>query len=283
MIEYHKIIQPKKEFDLPTFRHEDIGMKGINGEPFVVMDDHIGLTEKQWEEIDYEIGIGIATNETAIPGGIVFGEIPPKLVNEVGGLLEPQIMNNIESLDPDGRHRDAMRKMTRHQRQKYAYMVLGSVPIWHQLIYIRNYNMPNSKCGTYDAEWTDEGKKLFPKTIEFMKSMPMEYIGRVLIFCSYPSYPVPPHRDWIQSPHRDHHINFTSKKNRPIYMYDEIKNEKYYLDPNARSYLFNLRDYHGVDGYPRYAYTLKIEGMFDKSLQEKLNLKEGFLWTPEVI
>ena len=55
MIKYEKLIQPTTQFGIPTFKHEDIGIKGINGKPFVAMDEHIGLTNEQWEEIDFEI------------------------------------------------------------------------------------------------------------------------------------------------------------------------------------------------------------------------------------
>ena len=59
-----------------------------------------------------------------------------------------------------------------------------------------------------------------------VEALPFKNLGRVVIFCTYPYYPVHAHRDWIQCPHRDHHINFTSRFDRGIYVYDEIKDEK---------------------------------------------------------
>lgn len=278
MIKYEKLLPPKGPFGIPTFKHEDIGMKGINGKPFVALDGYIGLTDEIWEEVNFEIGVGMAINKTGIPGGMVIGELPPKIAGNVLGKLEPQIANNIEEIDPTGKHIAVMKNMTRHERQKYTYMVLGSTPIWHQLIYLRNYEVPKD-MRRYDAEWTDEAKSLFPKTIEFINGLPFKNLGRVVIFCTYPYYPVPAHRDWIQCPHRDHHINFTSRFDRGIYVYDEIKDEKYYLEPNVRSYLFNLRDYHGVDACQLYSYTLKVEGTFTDELCQELGLKDGYLYT----
>ena len=278
MISYEKLIQPKDKFGIPTFKHEDIGMKGINGNPFVGFDSIIGLTDNKWDELDFEIGVGLATNKTGIPGGMVIGEMPPKIAAETLGKLEPQIANNLDEIDPTGKHRSIMDKMTRHERQKYTYMVLGSTPIWHQLVYLRNYEV-RKNMGHYEAYWTEEAKQLFPKVINFIETLPFKILGRVVIFCTYPYYPVPAHRDWIQQPHRDHHINFTSRFDRGIYVYDEIKDEKYYLDKNVRGYMFNLRDYHGVDACQLYSYTLKVEGIFTDKICDLLGLKDGFLYT----
>jgi len=276
MHQYHKIYRPKdKEFGLSTFAHEDIGLKGVGGRPFIDLD--FLLTQNQFNEMDFEIGVGMAKTKDAIPGGSVRGQIPPALRKDFGGVLESEVMNNLEHYDPTGKHREAMRTMERHERQKYCYMVLGSVPVWHQLIYIRNI-APTAGWQNIEPFWTKEGLKLFPKVVEYAKTLPFKVLGRVLIFCTYPHYPIPTHRDWIQTPHQDHHINITSKLNRGIYIYDEVKNEKTYLPPEVRTYFFNLRDYHGVEAYPQYTYTLKFEGLFTDEFANKIGLDEGYVW-----
>ncbi|MGE0632412.1 MAG: hypothetical protein AB7O96_08395 [Pseudobdellovibrionaceae bacterium] len=276
MHQYHRIIRPQdKEFGQTTFKHEDIGLKGVTGRPF--LDLGFLLSEEKFAELDFEIGVGIAKTRDAIPGGSVRGQIPPKLKNAFGGDLESEVMNNLSQLDPTGKHREAMRKMTRHERQKYCYMVLGSAPVWHQLLYVRNI-APTSGWEEIKPFWTKEGLELFPKVVEFAKTLPFKVLGRILIFCTYPYYPIPTHRDWIQIPHQDHHINVTSKLNRGIYVYDEKKDKKIYLPPEVRAYFFNLRDYHGVEAYPSYTYTLKFEGLFTDEFSQQIGLDEGYVW-----
>lgn len=275
MIQYHKLVFPKdKEFGLTSFKHEDVGLKGVMGRPYVDLSKLISQVD--FDEIDYEIGIGLVKNKTGIPGS-VRGQMPPALRKDFFRDIESEVMNNLDHYDPDGRHRIAMRDMNRIERQKYGLMVLGAAPIWHQLLYVRNID-PTPGYEKISPYWTDEGLALFPKVKALAEKLPFKFLGRILIFASYPHAPIPPHRDWVQAPHKEHHINISGHLGRPIYVFDELKNEKIYLPENVRAYMFNLRDYHGVDGFPRYSYTLKFEGLFSDELCAELEMPEGFVW-----
>lgn len=276
MIQYHKLVFPKdKEFGLTTFRHEDVGLKGVgSGKPHVDL-SHL-ISKSEFAELDYEIGIGLVKNKSSLPGS-VRGQMPPKLRRAFFNEIEPEVMNNLDHHDPDGRHRAAMKSMTRVERQKYALMVLGAAPVWHQLLYVRNID-PTPGYESIRPYWTEEGVALFPKVKAFAGRLPFKFLGRILIFATYPYAPIPPHRDWVQAPHREHHINISGHLGRPIYVYDEMRDQKHYLPKDVRAYMFNLRDYHGVDSFPRYSYTLKFEGLFDDDLCRELGLKDGFVW-----
>jgi hypothetical protein len=109
--------------------------------------------------------------------------------------------------------------------------------------------------------------------------LPFKVVGRVLFFTTYPNAGVTAHRDYYVDSHKDQNINlFFAGGWRPSFIWDDIKNEKIYLESGATSYFFNNRDYHGVDPESAFRYTLRVDGVFEDWLQKELNLDNGWVY-----
>lgn len=266
------------------FDYEKFGVKGVGKKhlPIINMDKYIDHSRNEELHIEACRGLAISSNYKM---GMTFGALPPDQVKKFGGKdCWTQMIKDIEQHDPTGTHRKAMESILSDPTvenklpsiYKYCYYALGSTIPWYFALYLKESTFQNK---TEDnGIWTEDAK-LFPKLQEYLKTLPFKTIGRVLFFTTYPNCGVLTHRDSIVADHKDHNINlYFSAGWRPSYIWDEVKQEKIYLESGARSYFFNNRDYHGVDPEPVFRYTLRIDGTFTDELCEELGLEEGYTW-----
>jgi len=279
-----ELITVSDKLNFYHFDFEKFGVKGVgkNHLPIVNMDKYI---DHSWDDelhIEACRGLAISNNYKM---GMTFGGLPPSEVERFGGKdCWTQMLKEIEKHDPTGIHRQTLKEIIDDPTieaklapaYKYCYYALGATIPWYFALYLKESAFQDK---TVDNDnWTTDAA-LFPKIKQYLSTLPFKSIGRVLFFTSYPNAGVLTHRDSIVTDHKDHNINlYFSAGHRPSFVWNEITNEKIYLEPGARSYFFNNRDYHGVDSEPVFRYTLRVDGTFTDELCEELGLEDGYTW-----
>ena len=268
-----------------TFPFDKFGIMGVgkNRTPIINMDKYI--THANDEELHLECCSGLAQVKD-YGTGMLIGALPPHVTERFNGLTswsEMLTSDWFKSIDHDRKHTKIISKLSvgpdgYSNVNKYCYYALGSVIPWFFTYYLKTNDFTTKSKEI--SEWKPEAYSLFPNVIEYIKTLPFKEIGRVLFFATYPGAGVVTHRDSPVVEHSDHNINlFFGGGSRPNYVWDEIKDEKIYLQSGARSYFFNNRDYHGVDPETRFRYTLRIDGTFTNELCEELRLIDGQTWS----
>lgn len=254
------------------------GPRGVNGQHFVDMEPY--LDTSKFAELHMEIVLGLSYVDK-FDLSFITGEIPPERRDDYAGMyLESEILSNLDRFDKNGEHRRNMKDMTVQQRRRYCYLALGALSPWYGTCYLKRNDFSKKTVQPEVDIWTKDSQ-YFPKLISYIESLKgtiFSEIGRVMFFISYPLNPVVVHRDYSQTRHKDHCINFFFNKGRPSFIYDERSEKRYYLAPDCRAYFFNNRDFHGVDAESEMRYTLRVDGTFTPSFSEKLGLVDGWVW-----
>lgn len=234
-------------------------------------------------ELHTECCIGLAKS-TEYKLGMTYGSVPESEQQRLGSSeCWSEMFRDLKRYDPTGVHSAALKEiidttpkdMIYAALYKYAYFAMNAPIPWFFALYLKHANFMQ-KTEPNDT-WTPAAAN-FPKLQEYLATLPFKNIGRVLLFTTYPNAGVMIHRDALVAEHKDHNINLFFSSGRPSFVWDEITHEKIYLDPNAKSYFFNNRDYHGVDPEPCFRYTVRVDGTFTDEMQEKLGLDEGYTW-----
>jgi hypothetical protein len=266
----------------PYFEYEPSPVCGIgkNQIPILSMDNYIDTSRN--DELHFECCKGLALTEqhkmAMYPGELHISE------KQNGKISFSEMLYRLTDYDPYGHHQSNLEEIERtaeNPRQaiyKYMYFCMGADIPWFFALYLRNQEF-SSKLKTPDVLWTDSAKRYFPKIIEYVEQLPFQEIGRVLFFTTYPNAGVTAHRDYYIEDHKDQNINlFFSGGWRPSFVWDDVNHKKIYLEKGSTSYFFNNRDYHGVDKESNFRYTLRVDGVFKKSLQDELGLVDGWVW-----
>jgi hypothetical protein len=261
--------------NIPHFNFEKLGVQGVglNNTPIINMDPYINHSMDS--ELHTECLVGLARSESSYKQAMIFGDLAPG-----HGVSWTHIIKHLDAYDPTGEHRKSIERLLTEDRSftstyRYIYYAMGATIPWFFGLYLKknSFSQKNSK-----GDYTEVSNN-FPLLMEYLKSLPFKTIGRVLFFCTYPGAGVACHRDSNMTEHKDHNLNlFFTGGSRPSYVYDEILENKIYLDSSAKSYFFNNRDYHGVDPEPAFRYTLRIDGTFTDEMCEKLGLIDGYTW-----
>ena len=266
------------------FDYEELPVCGVGAKkkPIINMDH---LRETKWDDkLHHECLRGLAMCGS-MKQGMTMGSMIPEEEKELGLKGWTEIYRDLDYYDLDGEHKkdiDFIMANADEPRQAlytYFYFAFPCMIPWFFGLYLK-HNAFFEKDKT-SPEWTPEAQKYFPKIIDYIETLPFKTIGRVLFFTTFPGQRVPVHRDAHVEPHRDHNMNLFFKAGRKSFIWDPINKEKIYLDPDAKSYFFNNRDFHGVDPEPGFRYTLRVDGQFTDDVCRRLELVDGMTWDHE--
>jgi len=262
---------------VPHFDYEELGVKGVgeNLTPIISMDKYIDHSLNK--ELHIECCKGLALNESSYKQGMIIGAITPEEEASLNVRSWTSILDTIEKDHPE--HLEIIEELHNKDTKaayRYIYYALNGAIPWFFGLYLK-YNDFRTKV--HGGRWSEVAKD-FPMLVEYLHTLPFKEIGRVMFFTTFPNAPVIAHRDAEVTAHKDHNINLFFTKSRPSYIWDEIKKEKIHLEPNALSYFFNNRDYHGVDPEKNFRYTLRVDGTFTNELCDELGLIDGYTWHP---
>jgi len=251
------IVKYDKDFGLiENFEHDSTAPIGIGNNLFVNFTNYCDF---DYQKIDDEICLGLATtNLEKFP--MVNGSIPPKLKEkEIDAEFEKTIMLNYKG------DRKALSGLTDQEKRKYLFFRHKSLIPWFFILELKP-NKFSSKTKNLHP-WSSVIEK-FPYTKECIEKLPFSEIGRVVIYGSWPEARVPCHRDTKPTVKFNHHINFNPGGYRPVYIYNSVTDSKVYLPEDYKLYAYNTSDYHGVDALPYFSYTVRVDGIYDKNIQD---------------
>lgn len=213
---------------------------GYQGQPFVSYENDI-----DWSEIHYEVSLGMAKTFD-----MMFGRCPghhPEHTN----VLQP-IDKVYQSLDDEDLSK--IDTMTYQETVKYLYFKKNAYIPFYQCLYI----VGDGVYGTLDyANRTFKYPKLFPKTHQMLRQLPMLEIHRAVICVTYLNNPVPIHR--VPATGLRQFVIRPIKKVKS-YTFNESTNEKYY-HPDESVVIMNPKDYYGVDRSPSIEWYILAEGI----------------------
>lgn len=258
----YRIIQDKDFGNIPTFDHESSEIIGLFGKPYLDITTEINL--ELLDKANIEICLNLV-NEQGFRWTFVGGETPPELAENTH---PAQFEDKIYEVLGDTIHRENLKNFTTMQeRRKYMYFAMNLGIPWQFSKYLLYNDFKHKTQNT--GKWSEDISK-FPVTRQFMETLPFEYIGRVVLYGSFPRSGVPVHRDRPISNELEHHINIFPKQNRPCFIYNTNAQEKIYLGEQTRAFIFNNSDYHGVDPESIFNYTLRIDGKFSDTFLNQI-------------
>lgn len=285
--------------DFHHFKYKSIGPQGVGADNQLIVDMSSYFDRSKFPEIDASIREGFAKLHNGwFVIGSLSGQMPPELREKIDHNHGMGLWQDFEEGRLDHRLWDDREKIKARiekdaagldfkQFLKYIQLVLGGHPQWAWSITLKESPLSGPEAfatkntdAAVNAPWRDYALKHFPKLVEFYDNdmQKIMKVGRVLIFVSFPNSTVLCHRDSVVVPHKDHNCNVFFGGRRPMYVYDEINKSYHYAPSDCISYVFNNRDYHGVDASPRLQYTVRCDGQFTPEICEKLKLKDNLIF-----
>jgi Rieske 2Fe-2S family protein len=252
---------------------------GIFGHPYA---DLSGLVDTScFPELDEEIVCGLPLVEPSYTGGSLkwMGVTAPWVEDD--GYVD--YMQVIERFSPEELARfvsygeppegfDAHRKYrfgdeTEHPlsfRQmlylKYRYGVYFPWKVCYHLL--ENHAWEDKHSGE-GKDFTEEARRIFPKTVAFVESLPFTEIGRCVLFGIEANDHAPAHRD--SEPGKAlsvaQSISFDPRGDKGFYLVDPKNEARTVVE--SRIYWFNDMDYHGVEPRPYFRYSIRVDGRFE--------------------
>lgn len=118
--------------------------------------------------------------------------------------------------------------------------------------------------------FTREAQVFFPRTLEFVRSLPFAEIGRCNIMGLEANDHGTVHRDGDPAVKTevDHFITFCPGGDKRLFLWSEPEQRALVVD--RRAYWFNDSDYHGVEAAPYFRYSVRVDGVFRPDFVEKL-------------
>ncbi|HET9957000.1 MAG TPA: hypothetical protein VFQ61_21035 [Polyangiaceae bacterium] len=264
------------------------GLCGIWGEPYIDLTDHIDIS--CFERLDREISVGLCHVETTFTGGslkhmgvcapwverdpyVDYGQVISQFSREE--FLEFVALGHVpQDFDPERRGEygfgdETDHPLTREQMLylKYRYGVYFPWQICYH--FLENQRWEDKHSGL-NKQFDAPAREFFPKTVEFLRSLPFVEIGRAVLFGLEANHHAPAHRD--SEPGKSlgvaQSISFSPRGNKRFYVCDPEDRERRVVD--SRIYWFNDMDYHGVEPDPFFRYSIRVDGVFERGFARKL-------------
>ena len=253
-----------------SFRYYDLPPMGLGpqSKPFIELDEYIDLSyvDTVREEIEKNMQYAAENLVYMTP----FGLIPEHINDEK--CLDSYLLNPEKYGIRDDAYTYASKIDNYHALKRYYISKFNITKSWKRVFHFRK-PLPFYEKGN-PTDWKNN-IELFPQLKKLIHSLPFKHMGIALIFRSKEDNKLLIHRDSYARNHSLHHINISlSKKNRLVFVYDPITNQKIYLNSSARSYTFNECDLHGAD--PQFDHmVLRVDGQFEDWFCEKLGYENG--------
>ncbi len=266
---------------------------GIWGRPYVDLSPVIDTSS--FPELDEEIVCALPRAEVSYTGGSLkwMGVTAPWVDRDpyadymqvIEGFSREELVRFVsygkppEDFDPDdpSTHQfgdETDNPLTREQMLylKYRYGVYFPWKVCHHLLENDRWEDKHSGEG---KEFTEEARRLFPRTVTFIESLPFTEIGRCVLFGIEANDHAPAHRD--SEPGKAlaiaQSISFAPGGKKRFYVCDPAGGNKTIID--APIYWFNDMDYHGVEPDPFFRYSIRVDGVFEPRLVERIRAQRS--------
>jgi Rieske 2Fe-2S family protein len=263
---------------------------GIFGEPFLDLAPHVDTST--FPELHREITLGLARAELRYTGGTLkwMGVCAPWVTREAAWPDAMHVIRamsredfadflalanyEIASFDPDPavRANYTFGDETDHPFTRAQELFLeargGAYFPWKACVHLLEDRGWDDKHSGEGKAFTEEGRRLFPKTVAFVEGLPMTEVGRVVIFGLLPNDHAPMHRDSEPGKSLSIAQSISFEPARSV----DLRAKGFTLQTPDGSreavvdtpiYWFNDMDWHGVPAAPAFRYSIRVDGVFD--------------------
>jgi hypothetical protein len=265
------------------FKWYELGILGCgkSGTPFIDMSDWVNLDTDQARDVEQEINNVVQNMKFAhqpytgsyVPEDINGQKFVNYFVYRAKDYIPKEILDSFE---------------TETKMSMWIYEQKLAPTLWKEMGNIMNPNFSAMKDA--NGKFVLQFDKITNTTGTWIEHTPLlekwinswnlfDNVGRISVFKNRSDNPVYIHRDTSRAPTKMHQVSIQFTKNRPAFVYDEVKQEKIYY--NTQSYFFNSTDCHGVDAGNEEVYTMRIDGTFTPEVCKKLGFDDGYIWKPD--
>lgn len=269
---------------------------GIFGKPYVDLSDVIDISG--FAEMDREITRGLVEVDASLgyTGGslkwmgvcapwVEREEHYPDYMHVISKMGREDFVDflslgddDVRELDPERQAELAFGDETDHPLTKEQMLFLkyrfGVYFPWKVCYHLLENDTWDDKHSGAGKSFGEEARRVFPKTVSFIESLPFTEIGRVVLFGVEANDHAPLHRD--SEPGKSlsiaQSISFCPGHARaPKRFYLATPDGSEELTVEAPIYWFNDMDWHGVHDDPWFRYSIRVDGTFDPKFVSKLS------------
>jgi hypothetical protein len=251
---------------------------GIFGHPFVNLERYLDLEELT--ALDDEIAIGLTEVTVGYTGGShkSMGIVPPSAEADpyvdYGYVISRMsrgefaqfvaLSDTPEAFDLDRRGdyefgEERPWPLSRRQMLylEYRYGVYFPWKVYYELV----PNLSWEERGDSDGKaFTDEARRVFPRTVAFIERLPLAQIGRCNLLGLQSNDHGTIHRDAEDEQTLGHFVSLCPRGDKRLFLWDEERQRP--LPISGRAYWFDDRNYHGVARDPFFRYSIRVDGVF---------------------
>jgi hypothetical protein len=171
-------------------------------------------------------------------------------------------------------------KVKRHMRAQKDYKFYtgpykldSSIPDrpGSRMIYLAYSEKPDSY---FDLDRTElwhpsEAANEFALLMDFIRTLPFESTGRMMIMYDTVRREIPAHRDHVESDILHEFIWFRTNLKKPFYMLNHETGEKKYIESYS-AWFDSVNQFHGSDPYEGLAVSIRVDGIFTEEFRKKI-------------
>jgi hypothetical protein len=128
-----------------------------------------------------------------------------------------------------------------------SYFDLDRSEIWHPTVYANEFSL----------------------LMDFIKTLPFQATGRMIIFYDHIAREVPAHRDHIETDICHEFLWFRSNLKKPFFMLNHKTNEKKYVDSYS-AWFDSVNQYHGSDAVEGLSFSIRVDGKFTDEFRARI-------------
>jgi hypothetical protein len=141
---------------------------------------------------------------------------------------------------------------------------------FHELMPVDRWDDKDDLAG---KDFTREAKAFFPKTLRFLRRLPLVGIGRASILGLAPFHHGTVHRDSDPAAEPAEFIMLVPTADKQLFVWDDAA-ACAHLAPKTHALWFHDGDYHGVAAAPYFRYSVRVDGPFNNEFRQKIGIHE---------
>jgi hypothetical protein len=140
-----------------------------------------------------------------------------------------------------------------------------------RMIYLAASSQPDSYFDLDKTElWSlTESASEFALLMDFIKTLPFQSTGRMLIMYDDAPRPVPAHRDHIETEICHEFLWFRTNRKKPFYMLNNHTGEKLYVDSYS-AWFDSVNQFHGSDPIDGLSFSIRVDGIFTDEFRKQI-------------
>ena len=128
-----------------------------------------------------------------------------------------------------------------------SYFDLDRTELWHPTVHAQEFSM----------------------LMDFIKTLPFQATGRMLIMYDDVARQVPAHRDHIETDICHEFLWFRTSMKKPFFMLNQKTGEKKYVEGHS-AWFDSVNQFHGSDAYDGLSFSIRVDGKFTDAFRDSI-------------